>query len=147
LEFDNQNLMGAALHRFLIRYTGVNKILPLSLLAIVGISFFFFIKDYQNGLRDSKRIEIERLKAIVSTASALIDGDAHEQISESFRLKDDIIKSDQTPRYQELHEILKAIQISNKLSTAIYTMVYDSTAEKFQFIGTSSTTPYYRHDY
>ncbi|MEM7297358.1 MAG: ATP-binding protein [Bacteroidota bacterium] len=139
--------MGATINRLLVRYAGFRKILPITLLAIIGLSLFFLIQDYQNGISETKHNEMERLKAIVSTAAALIDGDQHQQLSEEFRKKDDILHSYQIPSYQKLHKLLNAIQLSNNLQSAVYTMVFNSETEKFEFIATSSETPYYRHDY
>lgn len=88
-----------------------------------------------------------RLKAITNTASLLIDGTSHKQLSDGYLLKDMIRTRDENPSYYRLHQQLNSIKEINKLESDIYTIVYYPPDSTFHFIGTSSVNPYFRHSY
>ena len=104
---------------------------------------------YSNYLYVEKsRMEVlDKLKAISCTASLLIDGDQHKKLVDLYVEKDQITTNEQEVLYSKLHEDLMTIQEINDLKSPVYTMVFNQAAERFEFIGTSSPKPYFRHAY
>ncbi len=106
---------------------------------------YFIISSHYLMLSKSRANVLQRLMAISSTASLQINGDLHEQLSKKYKHKNDLIESSDDSSYQALHNVLKRIKDVNHLESPIYTMVYNSKSDEYEFIITSSEKPYYRH--
>ncbi len=106
---------------------------------------YFITSSHYLMLSKSRANVLQRLMAISSTASLQINGDLHEQLSEKYKHKNDLVKSSDDSSYQVLHSVLKRIKDVNHLESPIYTMVYNSKSDEYEFIITSSEKPYYRH--
>lgn len=121
-------------------------IISISLIVLIG---FFLIQNYYFSIEQSEKQVLQKLKAIACTASVMIDYKDHKKLETMFPYKDGVnnVNMVEVDEYLELHSTLKVIQEINKLKSPVYTMVYDSTSRTFQFIGTSSSRPYFRHTY
>ena len=108
---------------------------------------YFLIHSYIVQLDIHKNRILSKLEAVVSTASTQLDGNQIEYLFDSHKEKDDIQTNYQDRVYQLLHESLLTIQNQNELSSSIYTLTYDSTANLFLFGISSSTKPFFRHEY
>lgn len=91
--------------------------------------------------------EYQRLSALVSSLAINIDGDQHEKILNKYPWVDDITKVDQDPDYHAIFEKLNQAHVSNNLSSAIYTLVYDNDEDLFYFGVRSDSFVYYKHKY
>ncbi len=125
----------------------IKDVLPIALSSIIGLTLLFLVMDYHHRVVAFKKVELEKLKTVVSTTSVIIDGDLHEKLSRQYRTRDEIKLNGQDKIYQELRDQLFVIKSSNNLTSDIYTMVYDSLAKEYEFIITSSQKPYFRHKY
>jgi len=108
---------------------------------------YFIIYSYFSDINNSKTAVLERLKSIANTASFMIDGNLHEEISERHPFKNDITDNNDDLLYGKLHKILEKIRLVNGLSSPVYTMIFNRHKNEFEFIGTSAIHPYYRHSY
>ena len=130
-----------------MRVNGSNRIFYIIVGGIAILSLFFIIELYHIQIEESKKEVLSTLEAVTKTSSLLIDGDAHASLSEKYQKEDDIQVNEDDSLYFQLHQTLSDIYEVNRLSSPIYTVVYDSLSNTFQFIGTSSSYPYYRHPY
>ncbi|MBI2943407.1 MAG: hypothetical protein HYY25_04330, partial [Candidatus Wallbacteria bacterium] len=84
----------------------------------VGLVFVFaLIIDLLHFYRESGhvvRLSTDRLRAIVVTAAAAIDGDAHAELNGCLDRR--------CPNYEKLSRYLKTVQDANGLATEIYTL-------------------------
>jgi signal transduction histidine kinase len=110
----------------------------LSISYLIGYNYFLLLDA-------SKKNVLTKLKAIACTAALQIDANVHNVLTNHWRLKNDPVEG--TEEYRHLQAQLKAVHIANKLESPIYTIIYDSTNNHFEFIVTSAATPYYRHNY
>ena len=123
-----------------------NKVLLISggllgiLLVVLSVNTYFTMI----GIYEEQ--ELSRLDGIAKTLSIQIDGDAHQTIIMRYP-KDSIETNVQDSIYYSIHQQLYAAMISNEMETSIYTMVYDSTVQKFCFGVASSDAPFWKHDY
>jgi signal transduction histidine kinase len=124
-----------------------NNLIIWVFLGIVVLIVYFIGYSYVTNINQSKKTVLNKLSAVVNTASSIIDGDLHYKLSLKYLLKDEITNNDQDSSYYQLHEILKNIHAINNLQSPLYTMVYDNEKSSFEFIGSSSIYPYYRHTY
>ncbi|MGJ3236017.1 sensor histidine kinase [Marivirga sp.] len=116
-------------------------------LGLLCLIFYFLIYNYFSGLEDSKESTLKKLKAIVCTAAIGIDGNLHNEISMRYGNRNAIQSTMEDSSYYQIHQQIKEVQEVNDLESPIYTMIYDSINSEFQFIVSSSETPYFRHQY
>ncbi len=88
-----------------------------------------------------------RLFGIVNSVSLLIDGDMHTMLMSSHPIKDDIDRAGIDMYYDQIHGLLKSNEKANMLKTPIYTIVYDSVQQAYEFGVSSAEKPYFRHVY
>ncbi len=130
-----------------MRVSGSNRIFFIIVGGIVFLSLFFIVDLYLIQIEDSRKEVLSKLEAIANTTSLLIDGDAHAALSEKYAERDAIRTNEDDTLYASLHQTLSNVYKANGLRSPVYTVVYDSLNHAFQFIGTSSLYPYFRHTY
>jgi len=111
------------------------------------LAIYFIVYSYFSDINNSKIAVLEKLKSIANTASFMIDGDLHEQLSNKYQLKNEIITNEENDLYNRLHKTLENVKLINSLNSSVYTMVFNKAKNEFEFISTSSQYPYYRHSY
>lgn len=136
--------MSSLIRRILINQS--TRIIFLIFIFFVSIVVYFLIYNYNNQIKLYEQIQYDRMNSIVRTLSISIDGDTHNYLMKSYRSKDAIKTNEQNRIYLSLHERLKKIQEYNHVKSTIYTLVFDSTSQTFQY-GISSTNPFFRHHY
>lgn len=124
-----------------------NRLMGLMFSGILLLVIYFIVYSYITELTNSKEAVLDRLKSIALTSSLMIDGDLHLELSQTYLNKNDIVRNDEITLYSRLHETLENIRRTNNLTSAVYTLVYNQSKQQFEFIGTSSQYPYYRHSY
>jgi len=115
--------------------------------SILVMTAYLLVVNYYHAVNTSREQVLERLKAITCTASIDFNEKPHQKIVSAYRTKDEIKYNKQDSNYFELHQYLKELKAVNKLKSDIYTLVYDSLDNHFQFIVTSAVTPYFKHKY
>lgn len=124
-----------------------NRLMTLMFSSIYILVVYFIIYSYFSEINLSKKAVLERLKSISNTASFMIDGDLHEQLSNNYQFKNGITTNTEDDLYNRLHNTLENVRLINGLNSPVYTMVFNKYKNEFEFIGTSSQYPYYRHSY
>lgn len=115
--------------------------------SIILLAVYFIYNSYVSHLDESKARVLSKLEAIANTTAILIDGDQHDQLSHTYRQRDDIRKNADDSIYLRLHQVLMKSYYANHLSSPLHTLAYDATTKGFIFIGTSAVQPRYRHPY
>ncbi len=115
--------------------------------SIVILIVYFIGYSYFTNINQSKQGVFNKLSAIVNTTASVIDGNLHARLSDKYLSKDDISYNSQDSLYMDLQKLLESIRYKNNLSSPLYTMVYNQNRSTFEFIGSSSIHPYYRHTY
>jgi serine phosphatase RsbU (regulator of sigma subunit) len=108
--------------------------------AVVILSY-----SYNNQLNHYKEAELTRLNAIATTLVQEIDVVAYENLLFKYKIRDQITENKADKVYQNIHNLLQRAQISNKLSTDVYTLFVEG--DKLFFGVTSGNMPYYRHQW
>jgi signal transduction histidine kinase len=116
----------------------------LGYLLIVG---YFTVWSYQSQCAQAEVATLLRLEGIANVLALQIDGDAHQKLTNRFAEKDAVLFNAQDTDYNKIHIQLRRIYEAQMLKSPTYTMVYDTAAKHFEFIATSSETPYFRHVY
>lgn len=116
-------------------------------ITIILLTSFFIIFGYYTQLNLQEIRQYDRLTAIVTSVAISIDGDEHERMMADHTQKDDIQTTDENMTYHSINEVTHAAAEANKLSSPIYTLVYNEQAENFEFGVTSDPEPYFRHTY
>ncbi len=124
-----------------------NRIIIAILTAIILISFFFIFYQNHQSFTNTRDQVYARLSAIAQTISLSIDAEDHVYLTDKYTNKDDITTSKEDSIYLKYHELFKETVNLNMLRSSIYTLVYDSANRHFEFVITSSETPFYRHEY
>lgn len=124
-----------------------NRILWLVLLGYFLVSAYFTIWTYYRQSDLSEKSALLRLEGIVNSLALQINGDLHHQLTQRYLTKDSILFNTQDTDYYHIHHALRMNYEANMLKSPVYTMVFDSTQQHFEFIATSSDTPYFRHIY
>lgn len=121
----------------------------ITLLGFIVIGGYFIINQYLNTKERLKEDNLNRLKAIATTLSFQIDADAHQKIIQTYQSKNAISQTKQDSNYSSIHRILQQTQLANNIKTDIYTLFFDEqdTNNPIKFGVTSSSKPYFRHNY
>ncbi|MEO1049044.1 MAG: SpoIIE family protein phosphatase [Bacteroidota bacterium] len=123
------------------------RIITVVFTSLTAIIIYFTYTSYTANIVRSEERVLDKLDALAKTGVLAIDGDLHQLLVSTYTNKDDIMSSDQDSVYLLLHQRLRAIEMSNGINTAVYTLVRPEGADYYEFIVTSSETPYYRHRY
>lgn len=123
------------------------RVLALLFLALFILIAYFLTHSYFVQLEIHKNRILSKLEAVATTASTQLDGNQLEYLFESYAEEDEIETNYQDRVYQLLHEKLLKIKKQNGLSSALYTLTYDSTKKCFLFGVSSSSKPFFRHQY
>jgi signal transduction histidine kinase len=124
-----------------------NRIFLLVFIGYLFVCFYFTIWTYNHECNLSEESALLRLEGIVNSLALQIDGDMHQDLVKKYALKDEILYNTQDTNYYHIHHVLRRNYEANMLKSPIYTMVFDSIKNHFEFIGTSSDFPYFRHIY
>lgn len=119
-------------------------------LVIIGyllVTAYFVGWTYFRFCDQAERSSLFRLEGIANAIALQIDADVHSQVAARYATKDAILFNTQDTNYYKIHYVLAQNAVANMLKTPVYTMVYDTNKQHFEFIGTSADTPYYRHEY
>ena len=119
-------------------------------LVIVGyllVTAYFVLWTYFRLCEQAERSSLFRLEGIANAIALQIDAETHQRVVSHYPTKDAILFNTQDTDYDHIHYVLARNAVANMLKTPVYTMVYDTTDDHFQFIGTSSDNPYFRHEY
>jgi len=122
-------------------------ILWVVMIALTLLMTYFVTNSYQLYVTSSKYEVLHKLDEIVRNEAPRIDGDFHEQLHRTYANKDDIQKNEDDAMYSNLQKHLLEIQSRYQLENPVYTLVYDSLEDSFEFLGTSLSTPNFRHDH
>ncbi|MEM6524805.1 MAG: HAMP domain-containing sensor histidine kinase [Bacteroidota bacterium] len=131
----------------LYRLSRKNSFLLVVFSAIAFIWMYQLGSSYFLALKAGKKAVLQRLEILANSASIQLNGDAHEALTEKYGDRDDIIYNTQDCTYHALHSVLKLLVQKNKISTPIYTMVYNGRMDNYEFIVSSSDQPYFRHTF
>ena len=124
-----------------------NRILWLVLVGYFLVSAYFTIWTYYRQSDLSEKSALLRLEGIVNSLALQINGDLHHQLTQNHQHQDDILFNAQDTDYYIIHHSLRMNYEANMLKSPVYTMVFDSLKQHFEFIATSSDVPYFRHIY
>lgn len=124
-----------------------NRILWLVLIGYFLVSAYFTIWTYYRQCDLSEKSALLRLEGIVNSLALQINGNVHLQLSQRYTQKDDILFNTQDTDYYNIHHALRMNYEANMLKSPVYTMVFDTLKQHFEFISTSSDIPYFRHVY
>jgi signal transduction histidine kinase len=123
------------------------RILWLVLIGYLLVTAYFVGWTYFRSCDQAESSSLLRLEGIANAIALQIDADVHSQVVARYPSKDAILFNTQDTNYDKIHYILARNAEANMVKTPVYTMVYDTTKQHFQFIGTSADTPYFRHEY
>ncbi len=127
------------------RLSGSSKLLIVVFSALLFLLLYIITIAYLQNLEQSKVGVFKKLKSIACTTVLLVDGDRHQHLFEKYKTKDAITFNEQDSNYLAIHKALKSVKELNELNTQIYTMVFNEPLDEFEFVVTSSETPYFRH--
>jgi signal transduction histidine kinase len=123
------------------------RIFTLVIVSFVGLAIYFISQHYVSTLQEAQTLTLERLHNLAGTIALQIDGDEHAKMMEMHKDIDGINHKNADIIYNRIHTILKNNLVVANLKSPIYTFVYDSTRNTFNFGATSSEQPYFRHQY
>ncbi|MBL7814871.1 MAG: HAMP domain-containing histidine kinase [Saprospiraceae bacterium] len=123
------------------------RIFWLVLIGYLLVTAYFVGWTYYRSCDQAERSNLFRLEGIANAVALQIDADVHTHIVAKYGTKDAILFNAQDTNYYKIHYVLARNAVANMLKTPVYTMVFDSTKQYFEFIGTSADTPYFRHEY
>ena len=123
------------------------RIFTLVIVSSVGLSIHFISQHYISTLQEAQNLTLERLQNLASTIALQIDGNEHDEMMQLNKAKDGIKHKNGDIIYNRIHTTLKNNLVAANLKNPLYTFVYDSTTNAFNFGVTSSEQPYFRHDY
>ncbi|MEL6538872.1 MAG: SpoIIE family protein phosphatase [Bacteroidota bacterium] len=117
------------------------------MISMLALSAYFVYNDYENILEAKKQETLNQLEGIAKTLSLAVDPEDYQDLLISYPSRDAISKSDQDGKYHSINQLFQNALDINGLKTPIYTLTYNEPRESFDFIVTSSETPYFRHEY
>lgn len=123
------------------------RVMLFTLVAVIVIATFITITNYFAQISIFEDKELTKLKGIASTLVLQIDADKHQKLLDRYPEKDDLKSTTEDSLYYSIHQKLKAAKEINDLESPVYTMVYDSSKNKFCLAVTSAEYPYWKHEY
>ena len=124
------------------------RVLRLFTMGFLLLSSYFLFTDYHSTISQAEQLSLERLQGIVNDLALRIDGDQHLKLTKEYQEKDAILICDQSEDFLAIHQLLKQSFQGHEMSSPIYTFVDSGSAMgQFEFVATSSNTPYFRHPY
>jgi len=123
------------------------RVLAILFVALVILIGYFLVNSYYVQLEIHKNKILAKLEAIANTTATQINGNQIEYLFEMYPKRGDLRTNYQDRVYQHLHEQLKSIKRQNYLSSALYTLTYDSAEKIFLFGVSSANKPYLRYKY
>jgi serine phosphatase RsbU (regulator of sigma subunit) len=121
------------------------RVLVIIFLCLIFLTAFFLINNYNSLISNYEKGELRRLESIARSLAVQIDANKHRALDLKYPEKDGITKNEDDLYYEKLHYQLLFTKTRNELKTDIYTMSYDPEDQVFKFIGTSGSTPYFKH--
>lgn len=123
------------------------RILNVSLLSYILLIFLLSLNQYNSSISQSRKLVLDKLNSVAMTGCSQLDTAALRHLKYDVKEKDAITSNDQNTYYSRLHEQLAEIHRKNELSTPVYIMEWDEKEGHFEFLCTSSPTPYFRHTF
>ncbi len=114
---------------------------------IIIITAFFLTYSYYSQLAQIKSQRTELLYAIAGGAASGIDGELHQSILNAHPDSNSITEVREDSSYFRIHDQLNRVQSLNKLSSPLYTLVYDYKNKYFQYVVRSDNQVYYLNSY
>ena len=108
---------------------------------------YFLMQYYNSTVAEAQNVTRARLNGVANSIALQINGDEHDKLMSKYKTKDAIVDKVADSIYNKIHLLLNHNFKANDLSSAIYTLVLDSTGKAFEFGVTSSEQPYFRHSY
>lgn len=115
--------------------------------SIVVLWLVIVVLFYNFTVSQHEQSTLMRLAGIANSLALQIDGDIHEKIFETNKVKDAIIRNDQDSLYLSLHTLLRSNHEANMLKSPVYTISMNDSGMFYEFGVTSDSVPYYRHPY
>lgn len=129
-----------------LKHSGV-KIILITFSIMILVVTYLIVDSYYRQLKIHEDKIINKLESIVINVSEQINGDKHQQMFDTFSMKNDITDNYQYENYTIIHDILQKTKAINQIQTSIYTLVLDPKDNSFYFGVSSSDVPFYRHSY
>ncbi len=139
--------MSGLYYTALFKNARTRKILVATIFTFLAWSIYFSAFTYRTLIINHREATLMRLFGIVNSVSLLIDGDLHTTLMNMYPKKDDIDRIGVDMYYDQIHQLLKSNEAANMLKTPIYTIVFDSTNQIYEFGVSSAEKPYFRHTY
>ena len=139
--------MNGILNKELLSNPRSRRILLATLITFIALSLYFTLFTYHTLIKNHQESTLLRLMGIVNSTALLIDGDLHTKLMSMYPHKDDIDSTGDDMYYGEIHSLLKKNESANMLKTPLYTIVYDSAMQVYEFGVSSADKPYFRHIY
>ncbi|HAA15690.1 MAG TPA: hypothetical protein DCE41_29875 [Cytophagales bacterium] len=117
------------------------------MVSMLALSAYFVYNDYENILEAKRQETLNQLEGIAKTLSLAVDPYDYQHLLTAYTGRDAIATSDQDEKYSSINQLFQKALNVNGLNTPIYTLTYDENKGSFDFIVTSSETPYFRHQY
>lgn len=122
-------------------------IFAIVLTAFLIQTVYFLYQYYNTSLSESQSSSLKRLAGIANSTALQIDAQMHETLMNRYKSKDAIVNSNDDSLYAKIHNVLAQNHTAHQLKTPVYTLVYDSKVQSFEFGVTSDDRPYFRHNY
>ena len=119
------------------------RVLAIVSLGIFVILLLFSVSAYFNQLKSNEKLVLDKLVVLARSTAMQIEGERHQKLMEANLIRDAITQSEESPRYQKIHTLLRSVKQKHGLNTPIYTMIPEG--DHFEFGVTSSKEPYFRH--
>jgi serine phosphatase RsbU (regulator of sigma subunit) len=123
------------------------RIMLIIYLSIIFISAFFITFGYYNHIKLLQAKEYEKLMNISTSIAVSINGDEHEKMMNENLLNSNINTIDDDSSYHNIHKLLSKYQTANNFDNPIYTLVYDSTKNVFNYGVRSDSFVDFRNEY
>ena len=98
---------------------------------LILLSSYLIGHSYHVQLRSAEESTLSKLYGIASTLSEQIDRNAVKNLFDTFPLQGDTVGLSENQTFRMYSELFNRTVIANRLKTPIYTLTYDSIADKF----------------
>ncbi len=109
------------------------RIMFIIYITIILLTVFFILFGYYNQLNLHEQRQYDRLKGIVSSVAINIDGDTHQQLMQKYTSAATINEPADDSLYEQINNVLFKAARVNDLKSAMYTLVYDTSQNTFEY--------------
>ncbi len=111
------------------------------------LALYSTVHSYYLNINLSKDKVFSNLELLSRLISANIDGDAHEKITKTIKVRDGIKSNFQNADYRKIHVMLEKARRKAHIKNPIYTIVLNRKDNDIFYAITSSIIPVFRHTY